>query len=198
MLSHLLRGDPHRAQALDDDLPPRANAWWHFNRERARARVAAAMGRSPWPHLQLARQAHEEAWCIEHELELRIEEASAAAVPGQWQWMPPLELECREGGQPALAVRVAWWHVDALRREGQAAEAAQRARRLLAEGLWPVDLLPCHWLWIAQQALAAAGDPQAVEVAGRAQRAHAQTLADLGPLSGPPPTWELRMFEPAS
>ncbi len=189
MLSHLLRGDPHRAQALDDELPPRASPWWHFNRERARARVAAALGRSPWPHLQLARQAHEEAWCIEHELELRIEEACAAAVPGEWQWMPQLELECHEGGQPALAVRVAWWHVDALRRAGQVANAAQRARQLLADGLWPVDLLPCHWLWIAQQTLAAAGDPQAAEVTGRAQRAHAQTLADLGPLSGPAPQW---------
>jgi DNA-binding SARP family transcriptional activator len=189
MLCHLLRGDPHRAQALDEDLPPRANIWWRFDRERVRARVAGALGRNPWPHLRLAREAHDEAWCIEHELELRIEEACAAAVPGQWHWMPQLELECREGGQPALAVRVAWWHVDALRRAGQVPAAAQRARQLLADGLWPVDLLPCHWLWIAQQALAAAGDPQAAEVAGRAQRAHAQTLADLGPLSGPAPQW---------
>ncbi len=189
MMSHLLRDDPHSALALDDVLPDSANPRWRFNRELVRARVAGALGRNPWPLLRQARCAHEEAWCIEHELELRVEEARAAAIPGRWQWMEPLELDCRQGGQHALAVRVAWWHVDALRCHGRVTDAWRRARQLLAEGLWPVDLLPCHWLWIAQQALAAAGDPLAHDVAIRAQRAYAQTLADLGPLSGPPAQW---------
>jgi hypothetical protein len=93
--------------------------------------------------------------------------------------------------QGALATRVAWLRVDALRRTGETEEAARRARELLAQPLWPSDLLPCHWLWIAHVALAAVGDPLAGQTLDRARAAYAETLADLGKLSGPAATFPM-------
>jgi hypothetical protein len=100
-----------------------------------------------------------------------------------------VEAELREIEQDAIATQLAWWRVDALRGAGDAAAAAALARELLAQPARPSLLLPCHWLAIAQAALAAVGDDDADVLAARARQAWSDTLADLGGLPGPPARW---------
>ncbi|MEY3251348.1 MAG: hypothetical protein RL227_321, partial [Pseudomonadota bacterium] len=191
---HLLRNDAESAQGyllqVVEDGSERVVE--HARRRMIQAVVAAVQTRDPSNWLQ---QARDIAVGSSQEVLLDIEIDACAAWCGIGASDPQalLALEQRAWAieQGGLATRLAWYRVDALRRSGNVAAAALRARELLDQPLWPTMLLPCHWLWIAQAALAAAGDPQAPAVAARASEAHAMTLKDLGSLPGPPRDWQL-------
>jgi hypothetical protein len=190
---HLLRGDVAAAQRhllrILEEGSNRASA--QLDLFLLQAQIAAAQGQDPSDWLRQARGIAAPSPFAKELFEVTIE-ASAASCgihADDPQALLALEQRARAIEQGGLATRMAWYRVDALRRSGNAAAAALRARELLDQPLWPTMLLPCHWLWIAHAALAAAGDPQAPAVAARASEAHAMTLKDLGSLSGPPASW---------
>jgi DNA-binding SARP family transcriptional activator len=187
---HLLRGDAVSAQSQLLKLPEDdfTRAGEQKRRILLQAVIAAAQGQDPSSWL---RQARDLAAGSPHKSSVDIDATEVWCGIGcdDPQGLLALEQRARATEQGGLATRLAWYRVDALRRCGEAAAAAARARELLDQPLRPTMLLPCHWLWIAQAAFAAAGDPQAPAVAARARQAHAKTLADLGELSGPPAQW---------
>ncbi|MBQ0957631.1 AAA family ATPase [Ideonella sp. 4Y11] len=104
--------------------------------------------------------------------------ADLAAVEGQ-------ALECE---QDALAARLAWHRVGVLLDRGDAAAAAELARRLLDSPAWPEDILPCHWQWLGALTLQLVGDAQAPVWQQRAEAALARTCQDLQG-GWPTPAW---------
>jgi hypothetical protein len=187
---HLLRGDAASAQSTLLELPEDDFIAAGEQRKRIllQATIVAAQGQDPSGWL---RQARTLAAGDPHKATVDIDAAEVWCGIGcdDPQGLLGVEQRARALEQGCLATRVAWYRVDALRRCGDAAAAAVLAHELLAQPVWPTMLLPCHWLWIAQAALEAAGDPQAPAVAARAREAHEKTLADLGELSGPPAQW---------
>jgi DNA-binding SARP family transcriptional activator len=189
---HIYRGDAATASRLCSRVASRSAGFGPHQFRRAMLDAALARTRGHDPFVELDR-ARERAIAMKRpQLVIEVESQRCLLADGPSQAAALLEQEhaARVLQQGALATQIAWYRVDALRRHGQAPAAARLARELLEQPLKPMRLLPCHWLWIAQQALAAVDDPLAAEVGVRAQQAHALTLADLGPLSGPRAQWE--------
>jgi DNA-binding SARP family transcriptional activator/tetratricopeptide (TPR) repeat protein len=192
-VSHLLRGDIpaaqiHLAQVREQDHDRDTD---RARRRMIQAALAASRAQDPARWLQQARTIAAGS-TRQALLDLEIDACAAGCGLGaanDSEALLALEQRARAIEQGGLATRLAWYRVDTMRRGGDAVAAAALARELLEQPLWPTMLLPCHWLWIAQAALEAAGDPQAPAVAVRAREAHAKTLADLGALSGPPAQW---------
>ena len=190
---HLLRGDAALARAVLSAAPAGRPAEQALDVERCllQAAIAAALSEDPSDWLQQARTVVNAAAQPQPALAILVDAETLILGPGRddAQALHLLEQQARDLQRGALATRLAWYRVDALRRSGSAVQAAGRARELLAQPQWPSMLLPCHWLWMAQAALAAAGDPEAATVAQRALEARRQTENELAGETGPRAPW---------
>ena len=182
---HLLRGDADAAEAALRPLSPALPPFRVARRRLLEAAIAHRRGADPEPSLAAAAAVLDGGGDASVQLAVEAESALLRDAP------PPvlgaLQRRAEAIEQHALALRLAWWRVDALRRNGDRAEAAALVRTLLASAATPSQLLAAHRFAIAQAALAEAGDPEAATCARRAREALRATARDLGGRAGPGP-----------
>jgi hypothetical protein len=183
---HLLRDDVAAAAAALRPLSPGLPPFLIARRRLLEAAIAHRRGADANPALAAAAAALDGGADAPARLVVEAEAALLQDAPPSV--LAALQRRAEAIEQQALALRLAWWRVDALRLAGAGADAAASARALLAAPATPSQLLAAHRFAIAQAALAAAGDPEAAACARRAREALQATARDLGPRSSPGPT----------
>jgi DNA-binding SARP family transcriptional activator len=189
-MAHLLRGDAAAAARCLLPFTTAQPAFMRARRALLQAQVAAEAGQDPAPALAAARDAVAGTPDVAAQTMVDAEAAWLEGGARDASVLVQIESAARGCEQQALAARVAWWRVAALRDAGDAPAAAYLARELLAQPAWPSVMLPAHWLRIAHDAFAAAGDgAEAAALGARAQAAWATTCSDLAEHGrSPPPT----------